>query len=187
MTPTKECGLRAITLGVLTLGTLSASAGLAQDNGDATTAQAADAVQGTFEAISSGWVSRCNATSRDGGLSCELEIRIGLQADGRQITRMTVQQGPDLSQPPGVVFQLPHGLFNPAGLRLSVDNEPAIDLPIQTCDAVGCYAGTPLTEALEAELSSGERLTVTFQDLSGNDIAVPVVLDGFKDGLDAIR
>ncbi len=78
-----------------------------------------------------------------------------------------------------MLIHLPHGLFNPAGVTLGVDDQKPEKLQIQTCDAKGCYAGAPITADRLAAMSKGKTLNVVFQDLKKKKITVPVPLKGF--------
>jgi invasion protein IalB len=80
-----------------------------------------------------------------------------------------------------MLLHLPLGLFNPARVSIAVDNAKPEMLDIQTCDARGCYAGTPMTPEKIAAMSSGTKLNVVFQDLKKRNITVPVPLKGFGD------
>ena len=71
-----------------------------------------------------------------------------------------------------MLLQLPHGLFNPAGLTVSVDGAAADTLQIQTCDANGCYAGLAVTAVKLAAMSKGTQLNDTFQDSKKQSITV---------------
>ena len=52
-------------------------------------------------------------------------------------------------------------------------------MQVQTCDDKGCYAGAPLPAAMLEALQSTATLTVTFQDLKQQGIAVTVPMAGF--------
>ena len=80
-----------------------------------------------------------------------------------------------------MLLQLPHGLFNPAGVTMGVDGAKPETFAIQTCDAKGCYAGVPLTPEKLAAMSGGSKLNVTFQNLKKQKIVVPVPLKGFAE------
>lgn len=80
-----------------------------------------------------------------------------------------------------MLIQLPHGLFNPAGITLAVDEQKAETLEIQTCDPKGCYAGAPITPERLAAMTKGTKLNVVFQDLKKQKITVPVPLKGFEE------
>lgn len=85
-----------------------------------------------------------------------------------------------------MLLQLPHGLFNPAGLAIAIDEAKVEDLQIQTCDAKGCYAGATLTPDKIAAMSGGTKLNVVFQNLKKQSITVPVPLKGFADAFKKI-
>ena len=80
-----------------------------------------------------------------------------------------------------MLIHLPHGVFNPAGVVASVDDQKADTLEIQTCDAKGCYAGAPLAPEKLAAMTKGTKLNLTFQDLKKQKITVPVPLKGFEE------
>ncbi len=80
-----------------------------------------------------------------------------------------------------MLLQLPHGLFNPAGVTMGVDGARAETLAIQTCDAKGCYAGAPITSKKLTAMGKGTKLNVTFQNLKKQKIVVPVPLKGFAE------
>ncbi len=80
-----------------------------------------------------------------------------------------------------MLLQLPHGLFNPAGVTLGIDGAKPETLVIQTCDARGCYAGAPITPEKLSAMRAGAKLNVTFQILKKQKIVVPVPLKGFAE------
>ena len=80
-----------------------------------------------------------------------------------------------------MLLQLPHGLFNPAGVAMGIDGAKPETLAIQTCDAKGCYAGAPITPDKLTAMSKGSKLNVTFQNLKKQKIVVPVPLKGFAE------
>ena len=51
---------------------------------------------------------------------------------------------PGDTRTPSALIQLPLGLNMPDGAKLQVDDGPATDMQIQTCEASGCYAGTTI-------------------------------------------
>jgi invasion protein IalB len=189
-----------IGAGAVAAGAVAAGAARAQDaaaaEAPAAGAPATDAPEAgalppaaSFQAFSPGWTSSCASATRAAEPVCTLEIRVLLQGDGSQLLRMTTQTGGGVEDgaASGLLLQVPLGLYNPAGVRVAVDGEEVAALEVQTCDAAGCYAGTPLSDALEAAMRAGERATVTFQDLARNDIGVPVMLEGFGPTLDGVR
>lgn len=125
------------------------------------------------------WASSCSATSRVVPLSCTLEQRIVLRNTGQQVARIAVQTSGPEPRTPGLLVHLPLGLSISAGVSLSVDGGPPRQLPIQTCDANGCYAVSTVDADLLAAFQSGHNLRLTFADLQTKPVNVEIKLDGF--------
>lgn len=132
------------------------------------------------------WGTQCSGEDRTKALDCRLDQRVVLSTTGQLLTAVTVRLSPDGTEPV-MMIQTPFGLFLPAGLRLAVDGAEVTTLPLQTCDAGGCYAGSTVSAELLAAMQRGATLTVTFQDVQKNDIAVPVSLLGFSEAYSRIR
>jgi invasion protein IalB len=64
-------------------------------------------------------------------------------------------------------------------VSLAVDGGAGETLPIQTCEASGCYIGSALSPTLLAAMKKGKQLVVTFQNTQKNAIAMPISLNGF--------
>ncbi len=127
-----------------------------------------------------GWTVLCdNAGQR---LSCKA-IQTIVLAKTRQLLLSLAVSKPAAGADMTMLLQLPHGLYNPAGVTVAVDAAKAEKLEIQTCDAKGCYAGTPIKAAELAAMKAGEKLNVVFQDLKKQNITVPVPLKGFDEAL----
>ncbi|MFO1122063.1 MAG: invasion associated locus B family protein [Hyphomicrobiales bacterium] len=126
------------------------------------------------------WASSCSAPSRTAPLSCTLEQRVVLRETGQQLARIAVQTSGPEPRTPGLLVHLPLGLSIAAGVSLSVDGASPRKLPVQTCDANGCYAGSTLDPDLLTALQRGRDLTLTFEDLQRKPISVGFRLDGFS-------
>jgi invasion protein IalB len=127
-----------------------------------------------------GWTVRCDNAGQ--GLACKAIQTIVLAKTRQLLLSVSVSKpadGPDMT----MLLQLPHGLFNPAGVTVAVDAAKPQTLDIQTCDNKGCYAGTPIKANEIAAMKSGQKLNVVFQDLKKQNITVPVPLKGFDEAL----
>jgi invasion protein IalB len=132
------------------------------------------------------WGARCAGQDRTQTLECIIEQRVVLSNTGQLLTAVTVRLPPDTGAPVMMVHT-PLGLFLPAGVRIAIDGAELATMVIQTCDAQGCYAGDPVTPELLGALQRGGTMTVTFQNLEKQDIAVPVSLLGFTDAYARIK
>lgn len=124
------------------------------------------------------WGTRCTTAARDGTLDCAIEQRMFLTQTGQLIAVVTVRVPAD-TRSPVMMIQVPLGLFLPAGIKLSVDGGAEEALPLQTCEANGCYAGGQVSEALLTSLKRGTTLSLTFENLQRQPVTVPVQLTGF--------
>lgn len=97
---------------------------------------------------------------------------------GQLLVAVSIRIPPDTHEPV-LLIQTPFGLHLPAGLKLAIDDVAITSLPLQTCDGNGCYAAQVVSAELLGSLQRGNNLTVTFQDTTKRDIAVPVSLNGF--------
>lgn len=132
------------------------------------------------------WEASCNGGGRREALNCRIEQRVVMSNTGQLLTAVSVQLPADASQPT-MLIQTPLGLSLPAGLKLSIDENEVLSLPLRTCEASGCYADTPVSDDLVAAMQRGQTLTVTFEDVRQNQIGVPVSLFGFTAALEKAR
>lgn len=125
-----------------------------------------------------GWAVQCANPGK--GLSCRASQTIIVAKTRKLLAQISVSK-PEAGKDAAMMLQLPLGLYNPAGVTLSVDDQKPEVLPIQTCDAKGCYAGAPVTAERLSALSKGTKLSIAIQDLNKKQIAIPVPLKGFED------
>jgi invasion protein IalB len=129
-------------------------------------------------APASSWVSSCGTKTRTAPLDCSMEQSI-VKNDTRQLVASFSVRVPGDTRTPVLMIQLPLGLYLPGGLVLQVDQSKAVELPVQSCDANGCYAGAPLSKELLAQLQAGSTLHMSFQNLARTKIDIPMPLTGF--------
>jgi invasion protein IalB len=133
-----------------------------------------------------GWAARCTSASRDAPLECAMEQTAVLSKTGQLIVLINIRVPADTHAPVALV-QLPLGLSLPDGAKLQVDDGKAINLPIQTCEARGCYASSPIAPEQLAALRTGKQLKVSFQNLGKETITIPMPLVDFAAAYDKIK
>lgn len=126
------------------------------------------------------WDTQCTSEARTSALTCVMERRIFLAETRQTILSITIRVPAD-TRTPGLVIQLPHGIYFPEGVTVSVDGGPEAQYPVQTCDQTGCYIITVLSDTLLSALKIGQTFNVKFQTLNREDINVPVPLTGFSE------
>ncbi|MCH8950664.1 MAG: invasion associated locus B family protein [Proteobacteria bacterium] len=126
------------------------------------------------------WLVNCTNTGADGALQCNMSQSVVLTATGARILSVTIQK-PGGQDDPTMMVTLPHGLFLPTGVRMSIDSEARKTLEVQTCEAAGCYAGLVIEPALLEALRMGNEFTFVIKDMQKRDITLTLTLDGFAD------
>jgi invasion protein IalB len=135
--------------------------------------QAADAAP----AAPAAWGSQCAAIGRNSALDCSIFQR-GVTQTGQLIGSVSIRIPPDTGKAV-LVISAPLGLYVPAGISYSIDGAAPQTMPIETCDQTGCFANQPVTgETLNAMLK-GQKITVTFSNMSKQSISLPLSLTGF--------
>jgi len=94
---------------------------------------------------------------------------------------------PPDTRKPVLTVQLPLGLFLPAGVTIRFDEGKPERFDVETCDQKGCYLQIPISNEMLGEMAKGKQMSVTFQNLSKQDIGVPVSLAGFTVAYDKIK
>ncbi|MGD9769645.1 MAG: invasion associated locus B family protein [Pseudolabrys sp.] len=132
------------------------------------------------------WRSHCNSASRQTVPECMVEQTAILGKTGQMLASVSVRVPPSGSQPVMMV-QVPVGLFLPAGINVRIDEQPPLQLVIQTCDLKGCYAGSPVSADMLKAMKAGKQLGVEFQNLSKQAITVPLTLTQFAEAYRSIQ
>ena len=163
-----------------------AQAPKAKNNAAQATPAPTAASEGANASAPPGWVARCNSASRGAPLECAIEQSAVLTKTGQLIVLINIRVPSDTHTPLAVI-QLPLGLNLPAGAKLQIDDGKVVDLQVQTCEARGCYASTPIAPELLAALKSGKQLKVSFQNLTKETISIPMPLADFSTAYDKIK
>jgi invasion protein IalB len=133
-----------------------------------------------------GWISSCQGPAREAPLECQMEQRAVMSGSGQLIGSVTVRV-PSQTRKPVLMIRGPLGLSLAAGVVLDVDGGGSETLALQTCDASGCFAGAPLSDAMLVAMEKGKTLNVAFQNLNRETIRLPMSLVGFASTDGTIR
>ncbi len=136
--------------------------------------------------VAAAWRSHCNSATRQTVPECMVEQTAILGKTGQMLASVSVRVPPNGNQPVMMV-QVPVGLFLPAGIHVRIDEQPPLQLVIQTCDLKGCYAGSPVSPDMLKAMKAGKQLGVEFQNLSKQAITVPLTLIQFAEAYRSIQ
>ena len=133
-----------------------------------------------------GWNARCTSASREAPLECAMEQTAVLTKTGQLVVLVNIRVPGD-TRAPVVLIQLPLGLNLPAGAKVQVDEGKSVDLPVQTCEARGCFASMPIPADLLTAMKSGKQFKVSFQTLAKETISIPMPLGDFAAAYEKIK
>jgi len=132
------------------------------------------------------WLVNCSNASGADTLQCSMSQSVVLTQTGARVLTASVSK-PAGGDEPQMMVTLPHGLFLPAGVRMSIDGSDQDTLVVQTCEAAGCYAAKPIDKSLLRKLKSGKELKFVIQDLQKRNIDLALNLDGFADSFSQLE
>jgi invasion protein IalB len=134
------------------------------------------------------WGSRCVALTRESALDCLVEQKLIVANTGQLLGAVTIRIPNDTKQPV-LMIQTPIGLYLPAGVTVDVDGADRLKFKfqLQTCDANGCYVGSPMPKGLLDRMEKGQKLNVVFQNLQKQPITMSMALAGFAEAYQKVR
>lgn len=125
-----------------------------------------------------GWVVTCTPGADPAKTTCQMVRAVTVEETGQPIVSITIRpQAEDRRM--GMLLALPHGLYFPPGLSITVDHGESTNVDIQTSDKNGAYAALPLTDELIGAMKRGKELYISMRFADGRDVVVPLTLDGF--------
>lgn len=133
-----------------------------------------------------GWISRCVSESRKSPLECSIEESLASASSGQLVATVAIKIQPNEPEPI-MTIKVPGGLYLPAGINLQVDENKSQSIPLQTCDAQGCYGEIHISSNLIAALRTGKKLSLTFQNMAKATVLLPFPLDNFADAFQKIQ
>jgi invasion protein IalB len=124
------------------------------------------------------WVVTCTPATDPAKSVCQMVQVLYVEETGQPMVSVTIRpQAEDRHM--GMLLALPHGLYFPPGLTITVDHGEATYVEIQTSDKNGAYAAVPLTEEFIQAMKLGRDLNISMRFADGRDEVVPLTLNGF--------
>lgn len=125
------------------------------------------------------WATQCSAALRKAPLNCTKEQQVVLRETGCPIARISIQVGAAEPRKPAVLLHVPLSLSIGAGITMQIDDAEPLKFDVQTCNANGCSAGSPLTDEMIASLKHGQTLKAGFQGVNREPVSIRFPLAGF--------
>ena len=93
---------------------------------------------------------------------------------------------PENQKEPVLRLTVPLGILLPRGLAFAIDGEQVGGVGFLYCLADGCVTQVTLDAAIVGKLKAGKAATATIHQPNDKPVSIPVSLNGFTAGYDAI-
>jgi invasion protein IalB len=149
-------------------------------------AAAPAAAQGVVKSVFGEWQIRCDTPP--GAQSEQCVLLQSVQAEDRPNVGLTVIVLKTSDQKSRLLRVLaPLGVLLPAGLGLKIDDQDIGRAGFVRCLPNGCVAEVVMDEALVGRLKTGKLATFIIFQTPEEGIGVPLSLNGFGPGFDALK
>lgn len=159
----------------IVLSALAATGAAAQSGG----------AKDTLKATHGSWEVRCIT----GTETCAMS-QVGTTGDGKRAILITIQRvsGANTKDgkpiPAAMTVQTPLGVLIPYGLRLKIDGNQVVPLPLTRCIQAGCVSQAPMLGEAVNQMKKGSK--AVFGYFLQNETLVNVSLSGFTAAYDAL-
>jgi len=115
----------------------------------------------------------------------------GNTADGKKALRVTVQrvQGATTDDgkpiPAAITVQAPLGILIPYGVRIKIDAENVVPLPLSRCIPAGCVAQAPMLDEAVTKMKRGRN--AKFGIFLDQEVLVDISLSGFTKSFNSLQ
>jgi invasion protein IalB len=131
------------------------------------------------------WVVTCAPVANGAKTTCQIAQVIFAKETGQPLVSVVIRRQAE-DRRMGMLLTLPHGLYFPPGLNVTVDHGRATNVAIQTSDQNGAYAAMPLSDEFLLAMRLGKALNVAMRFADGRDVVVQLTLDGFTGALEKL-
>ena len=132
------------------------------------------------------WTVRCELSADNKARDCILMQNLVLKSGRQTVLQFAIGYAPTDGNPT-LLLSLPLGISLPPGVTLKIDKGEPFNFPVERCEPDACRAGLKLRQATIDLLSNAKQLTIIFHDHARQPIEVPLSLEGFRDGFEALR
>ena len=149
------------------------------------TAQAPAATAAEAAVPAKPWSRRC---ADEAQTQCEIVQRLNVQETGQRFAELAIGFPEELEDGAArAVMILPLGISLRPGVAMKIDERDQMNYDVNYCDPNGCVVLTEFpTEEIEA-MKTGQSAFIGMRSATGQDITVPITLQGFTAALDALR
>ncbi len=107
------------------------------------------------------WPVNCSSAGVQSKLTCKMTHTLFVAKTRKRVLQVSVASPIKKGGKPTMLLALPHGLYLPAGVILTIDKNASKKFAIQSADQNGSYAGFAMDAPTVKSLRSGAKLTVS--------------------------
>lgn len=132
------------------------------------------------------WEIRCI----EGTETCAMS-QIGSTSDGKKALLVTIQRvagaktDDGAAIPAAMTVQAPLGILIPYGIRIKIDNDKVVPLPLSRCIPGGCVSQAPMLDEAVSKMKKGAKAVFGF--FLQNEVLVDISLKGFTKAYDSLK
>jgi invasion protein IalB len=132
------------------------------------------------------WRRSCDPTPGGGPDTCVIRQLVVNKENDKAMLIVAMGYFGDKHQP-GAIFEVPLGLFLPAGVVFSIPGVQPIRVVVQTCLPQGCRAALLLPADALAALKKGDEAQVTVETAQRKKVSAPISLKGFSKAFASLK
>lgn len=146
----------------------------------------AQAAEGTTERLAGSFGDWSKICSSEGGEEvCHISQSVDQNDSQGRLFQTSIGYLAGSSSP--VVFlTAPLGMYLPRGITIELSESTLLSVAVQRCDVNGCLAVTTIDSAFLRELQNTIEGKIVFGSNAEQNIAIPLSLNGFAEGLASI-
>lgn len=140
----------------------------------------------TNEEVFGDWRAQCGTPEGGGSEVCHVYQNLVSRETKKEILHAMVLYTPKRKDPV-LIVTLPLGVALRPGIQIKVDKAEPRRMIFETCTNIGCRAGLLLDSKVLNEFKTGAQAGVSFFNLRGKQLNVPLSLTGFTKAVGSLR
>ncbi|MCB1736115.1 MAG: invasion associated locus B family protein [Gammaproteobacteria bacterium] len=138
------------------------------------------------DAVFKDWRGQCETPEGSDQEICHVFQNLVVKETQQQLLHVMVLQTPKREEPV-MIATLPLGVALRPGIQIQVDEVEPFSMMFETCTPVGCRAGLLLKPEILSAFQKGAKGTVSFFNLQGKRLNVPLSLNGFTQAVASLK
>ncbi len=133
------------------------------------------------------WNVRCNdvpkADSEETTKYCQIVQRLNEQETGKRFAEFLIGYPEDAEGEARGIVILPLGVLLSAGVKMQIDEGRVYQFDYRYCTDIGCVSVVKLSDGIIDEMKKGAKASISFLSAKGQQVNLPITLEGFSKAL----